>query len=234
MRKAIAGLALFLGGCSFFAPKVVEQERWAPPEGVKPTEADWDRELAVVHARLKAAGIQAEVAEDAGGITLGLPKLSVETKARLHELLSHPGKLEFVAVKDDPHAPLKDEELHLDRQDALSPVTIVRAIPQQDKQLASWEVRVDFSPESGKAFGDFTGKHVGKKIAIVLDGTVMTAPVVLDPITGGSAVITLGMAARTAAVQEAEAVRIAATLQGGALPFPLTLTRTGVPDWLLH
>ena len=38
---------------------------------------------------------------------------------------------------------------------------------------------------SGRAFADITTRHVGKPFAIVLDGKVISAPVIREPITGG-------------------------------------------------
>ena len=52
---------------------------------------------------------------------------------------------------------------------------IARATPEPD-QFGSPAVRVVFSPEAGERFRRFTAAHVGDRLAIVLDGEVVSAP----------------------------------------------------------
>ena len=78
---------------------------------------------------------------------------------------------------------------------------------QQNQHLVS----LDFSDEGGKKFAELTTKNVGRRIAILLDGEVLTAPNVKEPITGGKAVIT--------GQRSLEAARnLAILLRSGALP----------------
>lgn len=74
-------------------------------------------------------------------------------------------------------------------------------------------------------FADITRTHVGRPFAIVLDGKVLSAPVIREPITGGAGQITGNFAI-------AEASSLAAMLRAGALPVPLTVMeeRTVGPD----
>ena len=64
-------------------------------------------------------------------------------------------------------------------------------------------VGLEFSDEGGKKFADLTARNVGKQIAIVLDGEVLTAPVVQEAITGGRAQIS-----GSRSVEEAEHLAI--------------------------
>jgi preprotein translocase subunit SecD len=73
------------------------------------------------------------------------------------------------------------------------------------------QVSLEFTSEGGETFFNLTSLNVGKTIAILLDGQVLTAPVVNEPIRGGKAVIT---GSRT--IQEAE--QLAILLRSGALP----------------
>jgi len=79
----------------------------------------------------------------------------------------------------------------------------------QDKQGA--EVLIDFDKEGSKLFAEATSNNVGKPIKIVLDGKVIQAPTVDEPITDGSARITGGYTAK-------EAQDLAVLLRSGALP----------------
>lgn len=72
-------------------------------------------------------------------------------------------------------------------------------------------VGLEFNDEGGKKFADLTARNIGKQIAIVLDGDVLTAPVVQEAITGGRAQIS---GSRT--MEEAE--RLAILLRSGSLP----------------
>ncbi|MCX2717235.1 protein translocase subunit SecD [Helicobacter sp. MIT 21-1697] len=75
---------------------------------------------------------------------------------------------------------------------------------------------VSFSLDSkgAKIFGDFSGANVGKRMAIVLDGKVYSAPVIRERIGGGSGQISGGFSV-------AEASDLAIALKSGALPAPM-------------
>ncbi len=72
-------------------------------------------------------------------------------------------------------------------------------------------VGLEFTDEGGKKFADLTARNIGKPIAIVLDGEVLTNPVVQEAITGGRAQIS---GSRT--MEEAE--HLAILLRSGSLP----------------
>lgn len=80
-------------------------------------------------------------------------------------------------------------------------------------------VRVDFNSEGAKMFADITKSNVGKQVAIFLDGALVSAPVVQEPITDGTAIISGNFTAQTAK----ELVR---NLNLGALPVPIELEST--------
>ena len=77
-------------------------------------------------------------------------------------------------------------------------------------------VTLQFNDEGAKKFGELTAANVGKQIAILLDGEVLTAPRVNEPITGGNAQITGSKDA-----QEAE--HLAILLRSGSLPVKLEI-----------
>ena len=77
----------------------------------------------------------------------------------------------------------------------------------------------------GRKFGYITRTNVGKRFAIVLDDEVLSAPVIREPILGGSGQISGGFTVE-------EATELALLLRAGALPAPLTIVeeRTVGPD----
>lgn len=83
-----------------------------------------------------------------------------------------------------------------------------------DRQPA---VSLKFTGVGGKRFGDVTGTNVGKRMAIVLDDYVESAPVIKTKINGGTAVITLGATQGYEKVME-EARQLSLVLKSGALP----------------
>ena len=73
-----------------------------------------------------------------------------------------------------------------------------------------------FDGPGARRFGEVTTENVGRPFAVVLDGEVITAPVIQEPITGGSGII-------TGRFTTEEAQDMALLLRAGALPAPLTI-----------
>jgi len=84
-------------------------------------------------------------------------------------------------------------------------------------QMNKPKVDMKFTTEGAKQFEDITGKMIGQKLAIVLDGKVMSAPTVQTKISGGSAEITGSFTVE-------EAKNLALVLQTGALPINLEIS----------
>jgi SecD/SecF fusion protein len=81
-------------------------------------------------------------------------------------------------------------------------------------------VSLTFDAQGSTLFGETTTKNVGKRMAIMLDGSVNKAPVIREPILGGQAQITLGYGRYQDLLKEAEDLSL--VLQEGALPAQLT------------
>jgi preprotein translocase subunit SecD len=94
----------------------------------------------------------------------------------------------------------------------------------QQGQLANEPmVNVKFNEEGGKLFADITRDHKGEQLGIFLDGELLSAPVINEAITGGTAVITGDFTVD-------EAKELADNLSFGALPMPITLASTQTVD----
>lgn len=92
-----------------------------------------------------------------------------------------------------------------------SMITDARAAFDQNNQPI---VSFSLDAKGAKIFGDFSGANVGKRMAIVLDNKVYSAPVIRERIGGGSGQISGGFS-----VEEASDLAIA--LKSGALPAPM-------------
>ena len=86
-------------------------------------------------------------------------------------------------------------------------------------------VNLEFTDEGAKKFADLTTKNVGRTISILLDGEVLTAPNVREPILGGKAEI-------SGQRNLEEAQNLAVVLRSGALPAKVNIigTRTVGPS----
>lgn len=80
-------------------------------------------------------------------------------------------------------------------------------------------VRVDFNSEGARRFAKITRENVGRELAIFLDGALVSAPVIREPITNGTAIISGAFTAE-------EARALARNLNLGALPVPIELVST--------
>jgi protein-export membrane protein SecD len=83
-----------------------------------------------------------------------------------------------------------------------------------DPQTGEPDVLFKFDTVGAREFGDATKENVGKRFAIVLDNQVIEAPVIREPILGGSGDITGNFTVQSA-------TDIAVLLRSGALPAPL-------------
>lgn len=91
------------------------------------------------------------------------------------------------------------------------------AVASRDQQYHQPLVHFQFNRRGGRIFGEFTGAHVEEFLAIVLDGEVMSAPVIRDRI-GASGQIELSNNAPMS-----EARDLALVLRAGALNAPLDI-----------
>lgn len=77
-------------------------------------------------------------------------------------------------------------------------------------------VSIDFNPVGAKRFDQVTAANIGRRMAIVLDDTVYSAPVIRERISGGSAQI-------SGTFTEQEATDLAIILRAGSLPAPVNI-----------
>ncbi len=78
------------------------------------------------------------------------------------------------------------------------------------------EVSLDFNAEGAQVFKELTTKNIGKKLAIYIDNSLISAPVVREAIPNGKAEISGNFTVK-------EARNLAQNLQAGALPVPIKL-----------
>lgn len=117
-------------------------------------------------------------------------------------------KLSSMADVLPPASPWKNTQL--------SGKQLQNATVEFDQKTNNPHVSITFDKDGGELFGKLTAANVGKPIAIFLDGTAISTPVVQAAIYGGNAVITGNFTLD-------EAKLLAQRLNAGALPVPVTL-----------
>ncbi len=99
---------------------------------------------------------------------------------------------------------------------ALTGKYLTRAQVTFDANTYNPQVNLEFNADGSKLFADITRRNLGKQVAIYLDGSPISAPVVQSEITSGRAVI-------TGSFNPQQAKDLANRLNAGALPVPISL-----------
>jgi len=98
----------------------------------------------------------------------------------------------------------------------LTGATLTDARVQLDSQYGEPYVAIEFDKKGARTFERVTGENVGKRLAIVLDNKVYSAPTIQEKIAGGKARI-------TGRFTMEEARDLAIVLRAGALPAPVKI-----------
>ena len=171
-------------------------------------------------------------------IVVELPGIKTpEEEQRARELIAKPANLELMEVdelKSDQVYNLTKEEASemgniivedtnnpeikylLKQIPILTGSQVVDAKVAFDQQTNQPIINFKLSNFGAKVFGDFTNRSVGKRLAVVLDGKVFSAPVIRERIGGGSGQISGGFSVN-------EAGNVAIALRSGALPAPVIM-----------
>jgi SecD/SecF fusion protein len=192
-----------------------------------------ERSLDIIRQRLNATGVVEPTVARQGvdAIIVQLP--GVDDPARIRTLLGTTAKLTFhLAAEGDSRAAtvsLRDAaggmEYRLAERPALEGEHLIDARVGFDQLTGEPLVSFELDREGARRFADLTRDNVGRVLAIVLDGRVISAPVIRGAIPGGSGQI-------SGSFTTADAADLALLLRAGALPAPLAVVeeRTVGPD----
>tara|TARA_B100001057_G_scaffold402677_1_gene414667 strand:+ start:232 stop:1776 length:1545 start_codon:yes stop_codon:yes gene_type:complete len=150
---------------------------------------------------------------------------------RIKSLLGKTAQLNFRLVADnnefgtDELISENGEELNVSKRIIMSGENLIDAQPNINNQNNEPTVSFTLDRLGAQKFGRATTDNVGKRLAIVLDGEIVSAPNINEPITSGS-----GMISGNFTFQEATDLSL--LLRSGALPTPLIIVeeRTVGPD----
>ena len=150
---------------------------------------------------------------------------------RIKELLGKTAQLNFRLVKENSEFGTDElvsetgENIMVSKRIVMSGDNLVDAQPSIKNQQNEPTVSFTLDRLGAQKFGRATTDNVGKRLAIILDGKVISAPSINEPITSGNGVISGNFSFQ-------EATDLALLLRSGALPTPLEVVeeRTVGPD----
>jgi preprotein translocase subunit SecD len=193
-----------------------------------------EQSIQIVERRVNQLGTVEPVIQRQGQDRILVQVPGLQDPSRLKELLGKTAKMEFRMV-DTTVSPDQaqqgrvppDSEVLMSSTSPKTPYVIKKQIlvsggdltdaqPGFDQRSGEPIVSFRFNTSGSRKFAQATSENVGQPFAIVLDNEVISAPVIREPITGGS-----GQISGSFTVQQANDLAI--LLRAGALPAPLTV-----------
>jgi len=176
----------------------------------------------VVERRVNVFGVAEPIIQVIGEDRLIVELAGIKDVNQAINLIGETPFLEFKEQKTDAEAIIQAQQQgqRLDEEPfqstGLNGRHLQRAQVVFDQQTYQPQVSLVLNDEGTKLFAEITKRNLGKVVAIYLDGSIISAPVVQAEITDGNAVIT-----GTSNPQEAKL--LATRLNSGALPVPIAL-----------
>ena len=196
-----------------------------------------DQSLEIVRKRIDELGLAEASVQRIGKdrIVVQLPGITEDT--RIEEVFGSTAKLTFHNVRaadTTQHLPPgyawaklrgSTERVPIETRPMLSGEHLADARPGVDGTTGEPVVTFRFDADGSRLFAAITKANVGRPFAIMMDGEVLTAPVIQSPIIGGTGQISGNFTTKSAS-------DLSAMLRAGALPAPLKIVdqRTVGPD----
>ncbi len=196
------------------------------------------RALEVIRNRIDQFGVMEPVIQLQGRDRLLVQLPGVTDRERAKEIIGRTAHLEFKLVEEDPvlfkkavagevvegyelkHITTPDgkrEPLLVETDVVLTGDMLVNATTEFAQEgFGQPYVSLELNAKGANIFADVTGRNIGSRLAIVLDGEIYTAPVIRERIPSGRAQISGNFS-----VQQAR--DIALVLRAGALPAPVDI-----------
>jgi len=192
-----------------------------------------DRALEVLRNRIDEFGVKEPILQKQGKDKILIQLPGVTERDRAIKLIGQTALLEFKLVSKEPelvkralegNIPAGYELKYMDEESLL----VEKAASLTGEYLVNAEVRFDqskfnqpivgikFNSKGARKFSRITADNVGKRLAIILDGKIQSAPVIREKIPSGEAVISGRFGLQ-------EAKDLAIVLKAGALPAPLVI-----------
>jgi preprotein translocase subunit SecD len=194
-----------------------------------------DQSIQIIERRVNELGLVEPTIQRQGADRILVQVPGLQDPSRLKELLGKTAKLDFRMVdqsmtaeqalqtRPPPEAEILEgtkeegqQKYLVEKRVLVSGADLTDAQPGFDQRTNEPIVTFRFNTTGARKFAQVTQENVGKPFAIVLDNKVISAPVIREPILGGS-----GQISGNFTVQSANDLAI--LLRAGALPAPLTI-----------
>jgi preprotein translocase subunit SecD len=193
-----------------------------------------EQSIQIIERRVNELGTVEPLIQRQGVDRILVQVPGLQDPTRLKELLGKTAKLDFrmvdVSIPAEQAAqgriPPDDEVLYsstqpktpylVEKRILVSGADLTDAQPGFDQRTSEPIVSFRFNTSGARKFAQVTQENVGKPFAIILDNQVISAPVIREPILGGS-----GQISGSFTVESANDLAI--LLRAGALPAPLTI-----------
>jgi preprotein translocase subunit SecD len=204
-------------------------------------ESALDQSLETIRNRIDQFGVSEPIIQREGTQDILIQLPGIQDPQRAKELIGRTAVLEFKVLSDAPNAdsyvtgksplPPGTEVLSgaesdrsggrgqapkylVEAKTLMTGDVISDALVRPATQLEGPYVALELNARGAKQFEDLTGANVGRRLAIILDNRVYSAPVIRERIGGGRASITGNFDIK-------EARDLAIVLRAGALPAPV-------------
>ncbi len=202
---------------------------------VKLKTSSQDQALEIVRRRIDEIGTNEPNILKRGNDRILVELPGLDDPMRIKSLLGKTANLTFRFVTNNDQDSFGAEKLSYEDESEedtlvskriiLSGDNLLDAQPRMDSETNETVVTFTLDRVGAKRFGKATSTGIGKQLAIVLDGKIISAPVIRDTIASGSGQISGGFTFQSA-------TDLALLLRSGALPAPLNIIeeRTVGPD----
>ncbi|MBI2355793.1 MAG: protein translocase subunit SecD [Candidatus Doudnabacteria bacterium] len=177
----------------------------------------------VIERRVNAFGVSEPVVQVSGSNRIIVELPGVKDINEAIKLIGQTPFLEFKEENPNPPevTPNEKGEIIIDENQifihtGLTGKELERASLEFDQRTGAPTIALQFDAEGTKKFSDITTRNINKRVGIFLDGQLLSAPVVNEPINNGRAIITGQFS-----VQQAK--ELVTRLNSGALPVPIKL-----------
>ena len=192
---------------------------------VKLKTSSQDQALEIVRRRIDEIGTNEPNILKRGNDRILVELPGLDDPMRIKSLLGKTANLTFRFVSNNNEGTFGNEKLKYENEEdeefvskriILSGENLLDAQPRMDSEVNETVVTFTLDRVGAKRFGKATSTGIGRQLAIVLDGKIISAPVIRDTIASGSGQISGGFTFQSA-------TDLALLLRSGALPAPLNI-----------
>jgi protein-export membrane protein SecD len=185
-------------------------------DGQQPDAAAMSLIRDIVERRVNTTGVAEPVVQTQGNDRVVVELPGVTNPDQIRNLVGQTGRLDFVPLGTTQMT--EGQAIDLEQFPPLFPGSEVSSASVGQDQQGGLTVNFQLKETGADLFSEYTRDHIGQYFAIVLDGEVISAPVINSAIPGGQVQIEAG---GLGGFRLDEAQNLVTVLKFGSLPFPI-------------